>query len=102
MGLDIGQQPFESRPFRRSAGISAVVIEGGEGCPALVPLTLYICVTGLALCMQGIEILFQSLFGGFPGVDGAAKDLGPGWGRVTHFVRSLQTSFLKQRSCGGP
>ena len=78
MGLDIGQQPFESRPFRRSPGITAIVIEGGKGSPALVPLTLYICVTGLALRMQGIEILLQSLLGGFPGVDGAAKNFGPG------------------------
>jgi hypothetical protein len=53
-----------------------------------VPLTLYIGVAGFALRMQGIEILFQSLFGGFPGVDGAAKNLGPGWGRITHFARS--------------
>jgi hypothetical protein len=63
MGLDIGQQPFESRPFGRSAGISAVVIKSGKGSPALVPLTLYIGVTGLALRMEGIEILLQSLFG---------------------------------------
>src|SRR5258707_5615422 len=99
MGLNIGQQSFESRPFRRSPGIAAVVIKRGKGSPALVPLTLYICVTGLPLRMQGIEILFQSLFGGFPGVDGAAKNLGPDWDRVTHFVRSLQTSFLKQAQC---
>src|SRR6202011_5639769 len=96
MGLDIGPHPFESRPFRRSAGIAAIVIEGGKGSPALVPLTLYICVTGLALRMQGIEILFQSLLGRFPGVDGTAKNLGPGWDRVTHFVRSSKLSLLKQ------
>src|SRR5258706_14842351 len=99
MGLDVGQQPLESRPFRRSPGISAVVIKSGKGGPALVPLALYICVTGLALRMQGIEILLQSLFGGFPGVNRAAKNLGPGWDRVTHFVRPLQTSFLKQAQC---
>jgi hypothetical protein len=97
--LDIGQQAFESRPFRRSAGITAIVIEGGKGGPALVPLTLYIGVTGLALSMQGVEILFQSLLGGFPGVDGAAKNLGPGWDRVTHFARSSQLSFLEQAQC---
>src|SRR6202011_4927990 len=96
MGLDIGQQPFQSRPFRRSAGITAIVIEGGKGGPALVPLTLYIGVTGLALRMQGIEILLQSLLGRFPGVDRAAKNLGPGWDRITHFVRSSQLSLLKQ------
>src|ERR1700682_6717786 len=96
MGLDIGQHPFESRPFRRPPAISAVVIEGGKGSPALVPLTLYICITGLALRMQGIEILFQSLFGRFPGVHGTAKNLGPGWDRVTHYVRSRWTSLLKQ------
>ena len=65
MGLDVGQQPLKRWPFRRSSGIAAVIIEGGKGNPALVPLTLYICVTGLALGMQGIEILFQSLLGGF-------------------------------------
>src|SRR5216684_1600862 len=99
MGLDIGQQPSESRPFRRSSGISAVVIQRGKGGPALVPLTLYIGVTGLALRVQGIEILLQALLGRFPGVDGAAKNLGPGWDRITHFGRSLQTSFLKQAQC---
>src|SRR5260370_18152378 len=95
MGLDIGQQPFASRPLRRSPGISAVVIKSGKGSPALVPLTLYIGVTGLPLRMQGIEILFQSLLGRFPGVDGAAKNLGPGWDRVTHFARSSQISLWK-------
>ncbi len=99
MGLDVGQQPLKRWPFRRSSGIAAVIIEGGKGNPALVPLTLYICVTGLALGMQGVEILFQSLLGGFPGVDRAAKNLGPGWDRVTHFVRSSQISFLKQAQC---
>jgi hypothetical protein len=99
MGLNIGQQPFESRPFRRSAGITAVVIEGGKGRPAFVPLTLYICVTGLALRMQGIEVLFQALLGRFPGVDSAAKYLGPGWDRITHFVRSSKLSLLKQAQC---
>jgi hypothetical protein len=59
--LNIGQQPFERWPFRRSAGIAAIVIEGGKESPAFVPLALYICVTGLALRMQGIEVLFQSL-----------------------------------------
>src|SRR5260370_15789858 len=99
MGLDIGQQSFESRPFRRSPGIAAIVIEGGKGSPALVPLTLYICVAGLPLRMQGIEILFQSLLGRFPGVDGAPKNLGPGWDRVTHFVRSSKLSLLKYARC---
>src|SRR5258708_24110110 len=102
MGLDIGQQPFESRPFRRSPRISAVVIESGKGSPALVPLALYICVTGLPLRMQGIEILLQALLGGFPGVYSAAKNLGPGWDRATHFARSSQTSFLKQGQCCRP
>src|SRR3984893_1193121 len=99
MGLNIGQQPLESRPFRRSAGITAIVIKGGKRGPALVPLTLYICVAGLALRMQGIEILLQSILGRFPGVDGAAKNLGPGWDRVTHFVRSSKLSLLKQAQC---
>jgi hypothetical protein len=63
VGLDVGQQPLKRWPFGRSSGKAAVIIEGGKGNPALVPLTLYICVTGLALGMQGVEILFQSLFG---------------------------------------
>jgi hypothetical protein len=46
MGLDVRQKSFESGPFRRSPGIAAIVIEGGKGSPALVPLTLYIGVTG--------------------------------------------------------
>jgi len=73
MGLDVGQQPLKRWPFRRASGIAAVIIEGGKGNPALVPLTLYICVAGLALGMQGVEILFQSLFRGFSGVNRAAK-----------------------------
>jgi tetratricopeptide (TPR) repeat protein len=73
MGLDIGQQPLKGRPVRRSAGIAAVVIERGQGDPSFVPLTLYIGITGFALRMQGIEVLFQSFFGRFAGVDRAAK-----------------------------
>src|SRR5882724_1905849 len=56
MRLDVGQQPLKRWPFRRPSGIAAVIIEGGKGNPALVPLTLYICVTRLALGMQGVEI----------------------------------------------
>jgi hypothetical protein len=82
--LDVGQQPLKRWPFRRSSGKAAVIIEGGKGNPALVPLTLYICVTGLALGMQGVEILFQSLLGGFPGVNRAAKSFCGGWSGLTH------------------
>jgi hypothetical protein len=84
MGLDIGQQPFKGGPFRRSSGIAGVIIESGKGNPALVPLTLYICVTGLALGMQGVEILFEPLLGGFSGVDRAAKNLCGGCSWLTH------------------
>src|SRR5467141_2634896 len=84
MGLDVGQQPLKRWPFRRSSGIAAVIIEGGKGNPALVPLTLYICVTGLALGMQGVEILFQSLFRRFSGVNRAAKSFCGGWRGLTH------------------
>ena len=61
--LDIGQQPLEGWSVRRSAGISPVVVEDGKGRPALVPLAFYIGLTGLALRMKRIEILFQPLFG---------------------------------------
>ena len=58
-----------------------------------MPLALYIGVTGLALRMQGIEILFQSLFRGFPGVNRACENL-------RSFGTGLRTSVLPRRVPG--
>jgi hypothetical protein len=48
-GPDLGEQFLQGGPVEGGAGECAVVIVGGDQPPALVRLTLYICLAGLPL-----------------------------------------------------
>ena len=65
---------------RRRAGRShggardaAVVVKGLDDHPALVLLASDVSLAGLALSVEGIEVLLQTLLGGLAGVDGTAQ-----------------------------
>ncbi len=60
---------LQSGPIDRGAGEPAVVISLGQAYPALVPLAVGESLAGLALRLQGIELLFESLLGRLAGVD---------------------------------
>src|SRR6516164_2422740 len=63
---------LQSRPTDRRAGEPAVIITRAQAHPAFVPLAGDEGLAGLALRKQRIEFLFESLLGGFAGVDCAA------------------------------
>src|SRR6516165_2202542 len=70
---DVGEQPLQSRPIDRRAGEPAVIITPAQAHPAFVALAGDKGLAGLALRKQRIEFLFEPLFRGFAGVDGAAN-----------------------------
>src|SRR6266446_2205076 len=56
----------------RGAGQAPIVIPGPDQPPALVCLTLYVCLAGLPLGVERVELQVEIMFGGFAGVDRAA------------------------------
>ena len=70
--LDIGEQALQRRALQGGAGDATIVIKVGKCSPALVLLARDIGLTGFPLCIEGIEVLIETRFGGFAGVDGAA------------------------------
>ena len=72
-GRDIGEQLLEGRAVEIAAGIGGVVIMLGQQPPALRGLALDVGLAGLALGVERIELLIQSVLGRFAGVDGAAQ-----------------------------
>src|SRR6202011_5876281 len=69
--LDLCEQLLQSAPFHRGAGEPAIVIPVRQAHPALVPLALDEGLTGFALRLKRIELLFEPLLGRLAGVDGA-------------------------------
>ena len=86
-----GKQTLERRALHGRPGEAAIVIRGADELPALMGLALYVSLCRLALGIKTIEVLFESVLGGFAGIDSAAqrasfgsripKNLGP-----LHFV----------------
>ena len=68
--FDIAEQTLQGGPLQGSAGDTTIVIKGGKCGPALVLLARDIGLTGFPLCIEGIEVLLETRFGGFTGVDG--------------------------------
>ena len=56
-GLDVGEQPLQRRPLQRAAGDAAVVVAVGHQHPALGPLAGDVGLAGLALRVEGVELL---------------------------------------------
>ena len=54
------------------AGDTAIVVVVVEQFPTLMLLTCDLGGTGLALCVERVEVLFQSVFRALAGIDGAA------------------------------
>ena len=61
-GADIGQKPLKTRSVHRPAGNAAVIIGCLDEPPAFALLTADEGFAGLALGMQGVEVLFEALF----------------------------------------
>ena len=71
-GREVGEQPLQSRPIDRGAGEPAVIIARAQAHPAFVALARDKGLTGFALGLQRIELLFEPLLGRFAGVDRTA------------------------------
>ena len=67
------KQPLQGGPLQRAAGDAAVVVAVADQHPALGPLAGDIGLAGLALGVEGVELLLEPFLGGFAGVDGAAE-----------------------------
>jgi hypothetical protein len=63
----------QSRPTHRRAGEPAVIIPCEPAHPAFVALAGDEGLAGLALCLQRIEFLVESLLRGFASVNGTAN-----------------------------
>ena len=74
---DVGEKTLERRALLGPAGIAGVIIELRQNDPALMPLTSNERLAGLALRVEGVELLFEPFFRGLAGVDGAADLLPP-------------------------
>jgi hypothetical protein len=72
--LDRGEEPFERWPIHASAREAAVVVPPRKTDPAGVLLARDVRLGGLALGVEGVELLLEPLLGALPGVDGAAHD----------------------------
>src|SRR4029453_11065253 len=87
-GADITEQALQGGALQGSAREPAVVVAGGQRRPTLVALAADVGVAGLALGMEGVELLLQPLLRGLPGVARAATDraAAPAWGahRTSH------------------
>src|SRR5262249_39185520 len=70
--LDIGQQTLECRAVEVAAAVAAVVVVDRERRPTGMGLAVDIRFRGLALGIQGVEVLVESFFGALARVDGTA------------------------------
>ena len=77
--LDVGKQLLQGRALHRPARDAAIIISLGNELPAETALRADIGFTGLPLGIERVEFLLETLFGGFPGVDSAAKQALASW-----------------------
>ena len=70
---DVREEALQGRPLQGSAGQPAIIIAGLDQPPSFAPLAADEGLARFALGVQRIEVLLQSLFGGFAGVDGTAS-----------------------------
>jgi hypothetical protein len=70
--LDLGKQGLQRRAVQGTSRYPAIVELAWNQPPALVGVALYICLAGLPLGIQRVELQVQVMFGRFAGVDGAA------------------------------
>ena len=71
-GLDILDQPLQCRALQGAAAVPAIVVAVVERDPALVALAVDVSRAGLALGVEAVEALLQTLLGAFPAIDRAA------------------------------
>src|SRR5262249_24278976 len=71
-GPDVGYEALQRRAVQVAAAVAAVVIARRQRRPAGMGLAVDVRFGSLELGVQRVEILVESFFGAFAGVDGAA------------------------------
>src|SRR5437764_1024386 len=87
---DVGKELLQVWAVEGSTGEGAIVIAVGDQAPALVGLTLYICLAGLPLGIERVELEIEVMLGRLARVDRASEHLL--WGAIhakTSLIRSL-------------
>src|SRR5262249_53494635 len=69
--LDVGHEPLEGRTLQVTPGVTAIVVTIRHQDPPLGLLARDIGLAGLALGVEGVELLLQTLIAGLAGVDRA-------------------------------
>src|SRR5579875_464698 len=70
-GANVGEQTPQGRPLHAAAGESAIVIPFAQRGPAFMALARDEGLAGLALSVEGVEVLLEALLRGLAGIDGA-------------------------------
>ncbi len=71
-GLDIGEQPLQGGALHRTARETTIVVALVKRAPALMLLAEDISGTGLALGVERVEVLLETLLGRLARIDRAA------------------------------
>ena len=71
-GRDVGQQTLEGWSVHVPTGETTIVVVLGQALPSFVLLAGDVRLARLPLGVEGIELLFEPLFGGLSRVDGAS------------------------------
>src|SRR6266446_77105 len=89
--------------LERGAGKCPIVIAAGDRPPAFVRLTLYICLTGLALGVERGEGKVEVMLARLAGIDGAARELADGPVHATGIpICTRDASSPGSRASGAP
>ena len=70
-GIDVSEQALQARALQGSSRDPCILVDSWQQHPALRFLARDICSAGLPLCIEGVELLFETLFSALSGIDGA-------------------------------
>src|SRR5437870_1805254 len=95
-----GQELLQRRAVERGAGECAVVVAARDQPPAVVRLTLYICLAGLALGVERVEGKLKIVLGRLARIDGTARELADGSVHATENPRCTRDGSSRGPACG--
>ena len=72
-GFAVGEQALQGRALQGAAGHAAIVVPGGQRDPAFLLLAGDIRRAGVALGLQGVEVLLEALCRRLARIEGAAN-----------------------------
>src|SRR5260370_23077493 len=87
--VNFTQHLLQSPPLQIAACVAAIIVTLGHQNPSQLPLARYVSLGAFSLRLQRVELLVQTFFGGFSGVDRATQWGGswPFFVPPRHFIR---------------